>query len=86
MPKKENKIVIIVETIEGESVAIDINVNNRVELLMKKAMDELSITPGNITYEMLYNDTKLNLGAKIEQYNIQNKEIVIMQRVAKVGK
>lgn len=85
MGKNEKKITIVVETIEGESVGIEVNTENKVSHLMEKAMKELSIEPGSATYEMVYNGTTLSLDSKIEIYNIPDKGIVILQRRPKVG-
>lgn len=85
MSKKENKITIVVETIEGESVSIDVNTENKVNHLMETAMKELSIEPGSATYEMVYNGTLLNPDSKIEIYNIPDNGVVLLQRRPKVG-
>lgn len=85
MSNNEKKISIVVETIEGESVVVDVNVENKVNHLMEKAMKELSIEPGSATYEMVYNGTLLNLDLKIENYNIPDNGVVVLQRRPKVG-
>lgn len=85
MPKNEKKITVIVETIEGESVSLEINVENKVKHLMDMAMKELSIEPGSSTYEMVFNGTLLNPDSKIEDYNIPDNGVVILQRRPKVG-
>lgn len=85
MSNNEKKIRITVETIEGESVTIDVNTENKVNQLMKKTMKELFIEPGSATYEMVYNGTLLNPDSKIEIYNIPNNGVVLLQRRPKVG-
>lgn len=85
MSKEEKKITIVVETIEGESIGVDVNTENKVNYLMEKAMKELSIEPGSATYEMVYNGTLLNPDSKIETYNIPNNGVVVLQRRPKVG-
>lgn len=85
MTKNDKKITIVVETIEGEKVPIEVNIENKVSHLMELAMKKLSIEPGSATYEMLYDGTRLNLDSKIEIYNIPDNGIVLLQRVPKVG-
>lgn len=86
MEKKQKHLNVVVETIEGESVALEVNIENKVSHLMEKAMKELSIDINTAsTYEMLYNGTLMNPDSKIEVYNIPENGIVLLQRRPKVG-
>lgn len=86
MGKNDKLITITVETIEGESVEVKVNVENKVSHLMREAMKELSIDLNSAaTYEMLYNGTLMNPESKIEIYNIPDEGVVLLQRRPKVG-
>lgn len=86
MEKSKKHISIIVETIEGEAVEVDVNIENKVSHLMEKAMKELSIDLNSISsYEMLYNGKLMSPESKIEEYAIPDKGVVLLQRRPKVG-
>ncbi len=86
MEKNEKHISIIVETIEGEAVEVEVNIENKVSHLMEKAMKELSIDLDSISsYEILYNGKLLSPESKIEEYAISDKGVVLLQRRPKVG-
>jgi hypothetical protein len=81
----DKKILLIVETIEGESVEIQINDENKVEKLVREAMVLLNIDPGAASYELRYENKNLEFDKKIKELGLKSGSVVLLQRVPVVG-
>lgn len=81
----EKLLKIVVETIEGESVEVTVNEENKVEKLMKEAMDALNIDPHGATYEVRFNNQLLEPSKKVKEYGLASGTTVVLQRRPKVG-
>lgn len=81
----EKRIDIQVETIEGESVIIAINEENKVDKLYREALEKFDIDPGSAKYEIRFNNQALDFSLKIKEAGLTNNSVVILQRVPVVG-
>lgn len=81
----EKLLKIVVETIDGEAVEVTVNEENKVEKLMDEAMRELGIDPSGATYELRYNNQRLETDKKIRDYGLGSGATVVLQRRPKVG-
>lgn len=78
-------ISVTVETMDGEEVVIEVNIENKVIHLMRKAAQEIGIEADIRLYDLILGDQRLDPEAKIEQTPIRDGSRVRLERRPRVG-
>jgi hypothetical protein len=78
-------INVIVETMDGEEVTVKVNVENKVEHLMRMAAKELDIQGDVRLYDLMLENQRLDPDAKLESTPVRDGTRVRLERRPKVG-
>lgn len=81
----EKTVEVTVETMDGETVLVKANVENKVEHLMREAARELGIGVDIRVYDLTFEGQRLDPESKIENTSIRNGSRVRLERRPRVG-
>ncbi|MEW6227823.1 MAG: ubiquitin-like protein [Bacillota bacterium] len=81
----EKLISVNVETMDGEQVPVRVNLENKVEKLMREAAKELGIDADIRLYDLTYDGQRQDPDVKIEDTPIRDGSLVRLERRPRVG-
>lgn len=83
--KRDNKVSIIVETVDGEHVDLSVNTENKVASVIERVAERLNVNLAQGSYELWLKSLKLDPESKIEAYNIKDGDTLVLRKRPHVG-
>lgn len=81
----DNLIEVIVETMDGEEATVKVNLENKVEHLMRTAAKELGIEGDIKLFDLMFEGRRLDPDAKLDTTGVRQGSRVRLERRPKVG-
>lgn len=77
--KKHPNLISLDFSVTGKPVTIEkVNVNQPLQVSVQKALDNTGSTRPINEYEVLYNNTKLDISQKVESYNFPEDALIFV--------